>query len=117
MNTIQPITPISTLPIKPEITPEQEANAKNIVQDKKEELYTESKPSLTDGQTLALKADSVNKQIDAYKAGSNSETDISVKVNKDYQESVKAVDNYQDLKNISEKTNAISEYRKNSLLG
>jgi hypothetical protein len=90
-----------------------EANIKNYKQDLKEEVmdYT---PSLTDGQTLGLKVNSVNKQIEAYQMGSgNSQKDIDIKLSQEnMNESIKL---YKEEQNKLNQQNGVKAYQE--LLG
>jgi len=112
--TIQPIQPgIPSQPIQEEyngklneLQNKVEAEVKNAEQDTKEEMQNFT-PSLTDMQTTKVAAEVTQNKIDAYKAGSgNSEEDTKNTIDI----SIKLVKDYEELKQVSEKSNGIKEY-------
>jgi len=115
--TIQPTQPITTQPINEyngkvnELENKVQAEVKNAEQDTKEEMQNFT-PSLTDMQTTKVAAEVTQNKIDAYKAGSENSEDTKNTIDI----SIKLVKDYEELKQVNEKSNAIKEYQK-SLLG
>lgn len=95
---------------KNEATATLEVAKKNAEQTKKEEAQTHT-PSLTDGQTLALKAKSTQDKINVYKAGSDVETEVNVSV----QNNKTAIEEYRNLQELQQKQNGLKTYQ--SLMG
>jgi len=101
---------------KPSVPPELPNENPVESQDKKEDS-TNTTPSLTDGQTLAVKANSVQGKIDAYAAGTgidrNDNTpDLS---NNQFQRTIDDLNQYREIQDKVQKQNGIKEYQ--SILG